>query len=71
MSLHYVKAGCGWEHRQENVVVSGGSKRPSELSLAGSQPLYVSALNVNGLTLNAHTARLGKLKTTFNVKGRQ
>lgn len=55
MALHYVEAGYGWERRQENVVVSGGSKTVR----AESQPLYVSALNVNGLALATHTARLG------------
>ena len=48
-----------------------GQKDCQSSGLAGSQPLYVSALNVNGLTLTTHTARLGKLKMTFNVKGRQ
>ena len=51
-------------------VVSGGSKTVRAQGWQKASPPYVSALNVNGLTLATHTARLGKLKMTFNVKGR-
>lgn len=57
MALCYVDAGHGWEERvccgQQWVNDCQGS------GLAESQPLYVSALNVNGLPLATRTARLG------------
>lgn len=59
MALYYVEAGYGWEQRQENVVVSGGSKTVRAQGWQKANPLYVSALNVNGLTLTTHTARPG------------
>lgn len=65
MALYYVEAGYGLEQEQENVVVSGGSKDCHGSGLAESQALYVSALNVNGLTLATHTARLGETQDDF------
>lgn len=46
-----MEAGRGWQRRRQNVVVSSGSET------VRAQAPYVSALNVNGLTLATHTAR--------------
>lgn len=42
-----------------------GQKDRRSSGLAGGQPLYVSALNVNGLTLATHTAMLRETQDGF------